>query len=217
MGMALTVPQYTRGGSLRTNVAASRMRMRIRLSPIALALALALAARGLAAQRPSPSTKQHDVSVAVGRDRIDVRFPAIALANTGCPYPRPLADGTTERWYEWQAVADFPDRTSSNNHFMTVALVFALHDGTPLTAARLDSAISATRVTVEEARGEPALTTRQWPVARAWARRESGRVRLHVEGADAVRAYLGAGSDSVSVLWCQRDEQLSFIKTRLRR
>jgi len=170
-----------------------------------------------ATAQPAPAPKARDVSVVVARDRIDVRFPAIALDNTGCMESTRLPSGATGRWYEWQVVADFADRTYPNNHFMSVLLFFGLPEGVPLTAARLDSAITATPITVDEARGEPPSTARQWKPTRSWARRERDRVHLHVEGADAVRAFTSTRADSVSVLWCQRDESMSYVRMPLRR
>jgi len=169
------------------------------------------------AQASTSERKPHDVSVIVSRDKLDVRFPAIALGNSGCMETNRRPSGGTDRWYEWQATADFPDREYPNNHFMSVLLFFGLPEDAPLTAARLDSAIAATPITVDEARGEPPSTARQWKPVHAWARREGNRLRLHVEGRDAVRAFLSTGTDSVSVLWCQRDESMSYVHTRLQR
>jgi hypothetical protein len=184
---------------------------------IFLATVLAVTSQRAMAQASTSARKPPDVSVVVSRDRLDVRFPAIALGNTGCMETNKLPSGATGRWYEWQATADFPDRKYPNNHFMSVLLFFGLPEDTPLTAARLDSAIAATPITVDEAQGEPPMTARQWKPARAWARREGGRLHLHVEGSDAVHAFLSTGADSASVLWCQRDESMSFVQARLQR
>jgi hypothetical protein len=181
-------------------------------------MAASLAVSQLAsAQSATPSAKAREVSVVAGRDWLDARFPEIALDNTGCGGTDQLPSGVTGCWYQWQVTAYFPDSHYPYNHFISVILFFGLPENVPLTDARLDSAIAATPITVDEARGEPALNRKQWTPKRAWARRERGRLHLRVEGAEAMQAFFRARADTVSMLWCQRDESVSAVETRLRR
>ena len=177
----------------------------------------ALTSQRAIAQSATPSAKAREVSVVAGRDWLDARFPAIAVDNTGCGGTDQLPGGVTGRWYQWQVTATFPDSNYPYNHFISVILFFGLPENVPLTDARLDSAIAATPITVDEARGEPALNAKQWSPKRAWARRERGRLHMHVEGAEAMQAFFRTRADTVSVLWCQRDESVSSVETRLRR
>src|SRR5215213_5806102 len=95
---------------------------------------------------------------AIGQDWLEVRFPGIALANTGCMYPDTLRSGEIRRWYQWRVTADFPDHQYPNNHFVGFYVFFGLPDSVPLTAARLDSALATVQLTVDEARGDPPMT-----------------------------------------------------------
>lgn len=61
------------------------------------------------------------------------------------------------------------------------------------------------------------MTARQWKPVHAWAKREDGRLHLHVEARDAVRAILSTGADSVTVAWCQREDMMGFARARLQR
>lgn len=184
---------------------------------LTLAALLTLRSGRAVAQSTPQSAKGNEVAVASGRDWLDAWFPAIALDNTGCTGTDRLPGGEVRRWYQWQVTSDFGDQQYANNHFMSAILFFGLTESAPLTDARLDSAIAATPITVGEAMGEPALTRRKWSPKRAWARRENGRLHLRVEGKEAVRAFLRTRADSVTVLWCQRDDIVSAIQTRLQR
>ena len=172
--------------------------------------------RGMAQDRMTPR-RAVTAEASVGADWLDVRFPKIALANTGCGYTEVQSDGLRQRWYQWQVIADFGDRAYPNNHFMAIDVLFRLPDSLPLTDGLLDSALAATRITVDEAAGEPPMTGRQTQPARAWARREAGRLHMRVEGRAAIESFKRARADSVTVGWCQRDESLSFVRVPLRK
>jgi len=186
--------------------------------PVAVSVALlTLGAGGLAARSSAPPPAPARAEATVGSDWLDVRFPRITLANSGCGDTDLLPSGVRQRWYQWRVTADFPDRNYPNNHFMGVYVFFGLPDSLPLTDLRLDSAIAATPITVDEAMGEPPMTATQVKPERVWARRESGRLHLHVEGRKAVEAFLRARTDSVDVGWCQRDEALTYLRIALKR
>ena len=113
--------------------------------------------------------------------------------------------------------ADFPDSRYPDNHFMGVYVFFGLPDSVPLTAARLDSALAAVQLTVDEFRWDPPRTAARVVPSRAWARREGDRLLLRVEGREAIRAFLRAQTHSVDVGWCQRNEYLTATRVPLAR
>jgi hypothetical protein len=183
----------------------------------ALAALIALDAGHLAAQGTAPARRPAKANASVGADWLDVHFPSLPLANTGCGNVDVMPDGKRVRWYQWHVTAQFPEARYPNNHFMAVYVFFGLPDTVALTDRRLDSALAATSITVDEAIGEPAIGGSKLKPERAWARREPGGLHLRVEGRDAVTAFLRARTDSVAIGWCQRDDQLSFVNVPLKK
>lgn len=151
-------------------------------------------------------------------------FPALAPDNIGCAGVDSLPPPARRRYY-WLATATYPGSRYPRNHFQQVALDFTLAPRASPTRARIDSAFAAARVDVTEAAGEPPMTVRTVSPERASASLEATivegqpawRARVVVEGRDALRAFLSAGTDSVSLGWCQRDQWLTFLKVPLER
>ena len=191
--------------------------MRLAAALAALAALIALGAGRLAGQGPAPARRIAKADASVGADWLDVHFPWIARANTGCGSVDVLSDGKRVRWYQWYVSAEFPDAKYPNNHFMAVYVFFGLPDTVALTDRRLDSALAAKPITVDEAIGEPAIGGSSVKPAHAWARREPGGLHLRVEGRSAIKAFLRARTDSVAVGWCQRDEMVSSVNVPLQR
>lgn len=138
-----------------------------------------------------------------GRWWIDVEFPPIAVQQGGCSGYIPTTDHVNDRAYLWNVIARFPDAIYPVDHIMQVHIQFWLPRSMPLTRARLDSALAAQRLEVEELTGEPPRAIRRLAPRRAWARLERGRLHVRVEGEAATRAFLRARSDSVTLGWCQ--------------
>lgn len=151
-------------------------------------------------------------------------FPALEPDNVGCAAVDSLPPPARRRYY-WLATATYPDSHYPRNHFQQVALDFSLPPAVGPTRPRLDSVFAATRVQVAESEGEPPMTVRTVMPDRSRASIErtvvAGRsawlIRVVVEGDEAVRAFLSAGADSVSLSWCQRDQWLTFIAVPLER
>ena len=149
-------------------------------------------------------------------------FPALEPDNVGCAGVDSLPPPARRRYY-WLATARYPGSHYPRNHFQQVSLAFSLAPAVAPTRARLDSMFAATRVQVAEAGGEPPMTVRTVMPERSRASLErtaiAGRVawitRVVVEGEAAVRAFLSAGADSVSLNWCQRDQWLTYIAVPL--
>ena len=149
-------------------------------------------------------------------------FPAIEPDNVGCAGVDSLPLPAHRRYY-WLATADYPGAHYPRNHFQQVALDFTLAPEVAPTRARLDSAFAAQRVQVAEAAGEPPMSVHTASPERARAILEpivtagkcEWRVRVVVEGRDAVQAFLASGADSVSLGWCQRDQWLTYLSVPL--
>ena len=188
--------------------------MRVAAALVAL---IVLGAGRLAGQGAAPARRVALASASVGADWLDVHFPWIARANTGCGNVDVMPDGKRVRWYQWHVTAQFPDAKYPNNHFMAVYVFFGLPDTVALTDRRLDSALAATPITVDEAIGEPAIGGSKMKPERAWARREPGGLHLRVEGRDAIKSFMRARADSVAIGWCQRDEMVSSVNVPLKK
>lgn len=151
-------------------------------------------------------------------------FPALEPDNIGCAAVDSLPPPARRRYY-WLATAAYPGSRYPDHHFQQVALDFTLAPRVSPIRARLDSAFAAVRIDVAEAAGEPPVTRRTVSPEHASASleaiivegRPAWRVRVVVKGRDAVRAFLSAGTDSVSLGWCQRDQWLTFLRVPLDR
>jgi hypothetical protein len=151
-------------------------------------------------------------------------FPALEPDNVGCAGIDSLPFPAGRRYY-WLATATYPDSHYPRNHFQQVALAFSLAPLVAPTWPRLDSVFAATRVQVAEAGGDPPMIVRTVTPERssaslertAVAGRSAWRIRVVVEGGAAVRAFLSAGADSVSLSWCQRDQWLTYLLVPLER
>ena len=181
-------------------------------------LVLALASRGsLASQTADPAPRwayedsTWDVSFTITKRKIEIRFPEMPLALIGCPYPDSLR-GVPERGYQWQVTNQFSADSSARgtSHFMFAGAYFRLPTSLELTAERLDSALAAAEITVDEAGGEPPMRINSMTPARASLRRVAGRVVLSIEDPAAVRAFRRTGGSQASIFWCQRDIRMNF-------
>jgi hypothetical protein len=154
---------------------------------------------------------------------LEFDFPAIAPANVGCRLddsPRPAS-----RRYYWLATAQYPGIHYPDNHFQQTGVSFNLPPSAPATLQRLDSAIAAQQILVNEAGGEPPMTLKSTRPARtrvtiepiAVGAAQFWRVHLLVEGRDAVEAFLRPHADSVSLGWCQRDGFMTYRDVPLER
>lgn len=155
--------------------------------------------------------------VEAGRDWLEVRFPPAPLDSVGCDRVLTTPDGRRRRLFQWHVAARFPDSRHPQNHFAAVYVDFLLPVAAELTAARLDSALAAQRPVVDEMRGEPPMPRDSTVPARAWVRREGDRVRLRMEGAQAVGAFMRTGADSADVGWCRLGEPERTARVPIRR
>jgi hypothetical protein len=135
---------------------------------------------------------------------LDVLFPPLELKSLGCFYGQPLLDDGPSRRYVWSVVSRFVISAPGDDHFMRILVSFDLPKEVELTPARLDSALATLLIDVEENVAEPLRTTRRIAPTRASATLDSGRLKVHLEGEQAVQAFLSARSDSLSLGWCQR-------------
>jgi hypothetical protein len=159
-----------------------------------------------------------DGAAAVGPDWAELLFPPVELSNTGCahtnafpPHREPM------RGYYWGAQTRFVDAfTGPTDHYTALGVGFALPDRVPITDARLDSALAVADLRVTEDKGEPPGPIDIVTPRRAWARREGRRVRIRIEGKEAVAALLRPRGDSIDLRWCRREEAYVFpSRTRI--
>lgn len=168
--------------------------------------------------RIGPPRPEWTGRVAVTGAMLVFEFPAIDPDNVGCAGVDSLPLPARRRYY-WIATADYPGADYQRNHFQQVALDFTLAPAVAPTRARLDSAFAAQRVQVAEAAGEPPMLVHTVRPERAraileptvTAGKSEWRVRVVVEGRDAVQAFLASGAASVSLGWCQRDQWLTYL------
>ena len=168
------------------------------------ALLLALAT-GLAGAQAATSLTQRLPSVVATPNRIEVAIPLASLDSTGCGEPDSPASGNRKLRLFWLVSSHFKGATYPDNHFMQFGVHFYLPESSsPLSAVRLDSALRAQTVSVSEAAGEPPMGVTSFRSTSAGARLVNGEVRLFVEGAEAVSAFLSARMDSTNVAWCAK-------------
>lgn len=183
---------------------------------ILLAMFLAPVSR-LASQTVDPAPRwayedsTWDVSFAITKREIEVQFPEVPLALIGCPYPDSVR-GFPERGYQWQATTRFDDAhpEGASSHFMFAGAYFRLPVALELTRERLDSALAAATITVDEAGGEPPMRIGSMTPRRSSLRMVAGRVVLSIEDPKAVRAFRRTGAPEVTIFWCQRDIRMNF-------
>jgi hypothetical protein len=134
------------------------------------------------------------------------------------------------RRYYFLASNDFPSSGNADNgviqpgkgvilpdsHFMVAGVSEWVSPTMVVTRSRLDSLLSASELTVDEAGGEPPMTMQRIRPADAQARFEDGRVVVEIAGRAAVSAFLAAGRDSVRLSWCERGDFLSSLFVPLR-
>ena len=187
-----------------------------RFSALTTAL-IALAGRSAEAQSGWPSGPVlPDGPVTVGRDWAEVVFPPLDLRRTGCPQVIDYLPQGPVRRYGWGTQTRFADATGQVDHFTTLFLLFQLPAQVPITDARLDSALAAADLRVEESRGEPPMPIAVVKPRKAWARREGRSVRIRIEGEEAVQALLKPRSDSIDIDWCRRDDTTFVGPSRTR-
>ena len=121
------------------------------------------------------------------------------------------------RVYYWGSQTRFVDAfTGPTDHFTSLVARFELPDRVPITDARLDSALAAADLRVVESKGEPPFASEIVTPRRAQARREGRRVRIRIEGKEAVAALLRPRGDSIDVNWCRRDDTTYVFPRRTR-
>jgi hypothetical protein len=165
----------------------------------------------------TPSEAQAAVngsSATTGRWWVEVTFPALELRRMGCPQPG-IGPRRRERPYLWRLIARFRDAKYPEDHFMQIGLQFWLPDSVRLTPARLSRALRSTSLEVDELKGEPQQSIGKVAATHAVATWHGGRVKFRVEGETATRAFLRARSDSLTLAWCQRDLDASYIQVPL--
>ena len=157
-------------------------------------------------------------------NRLDIDYPVIAANNVGCAKVDSIEVEPTRRYY-WLATAGYPGSRYPDNHFIQVALDFTLSPAALPTRAKLDSAFKAGGVVVREAAGEPPFIGRTVRPERATVilspellpdsagGERAWRLRVSIEGAEAIGAMLEAKADSLSLGWCQRDQWLTTTIT----
>jgi hypothetical protein len=156
---------------------------------------------------------------------LDVVFPAVAADNVGCALLNPPAERPARRRYYWLATAQYPGVRYPNNHFQQVGINVELPPEVVPTKARLDSALRASRVRVSEGAGEPPMQVGAVIPERVRTEIDTLtvdgqrmlRVHLAIDGKEAVRAFLAARTDTISLGWCQRDRSLTFLAVPLDR
>lgn len=189
---------------------------------VACALVIALLASGgrlVAAQELKLYSEiLPDGAASVGPDWAELVFPPLELSNTGCfradsfpPHREPM------RAYGWGAQTRFVDAfTGPTDHYTTLGAGFLLPARVPLTDALLDSALAVADLRVMEDKGEPPGPIDIVTPQRAWARREGRRVRIRIEGKEAVAALLRPRGDSIDLNWCRRQDTTYVFPRRTR-
>jgi hypothetical protein len=170
----------------------------LRSSWIIIAAGLTIAIRPGAAQVPS-------VRVDSSRARLEVTFPVLPLAESGCRFVAHVP-GVTGRSYEWRAWANFREPRYPENHFFQLAFEFHFPDEIALTEARFDSIVAVTPIRVAELHGEPPIFGPDFPLDQASLHRGLDRLTLLVQGREAVDALLRTRADSLAVSWCERNQ-----------
>lgn len=159
----------------------------------------------------------------VNGDRMDLEFPVIAANNIGCGHVDTLGI-TRRRRYYWIASTSYPESRYPNNHFQQIALDVGLPPAMLPTRARLEYFLRSDSVVVREAAGEPPMITNTLRPDSARVLLQptvlqgepAWRMRISISGA-AVNAFLATREDTVSLLWCQRSQWLTYIRVPLQR
>jgi hypothetical protein len=125
-------------------------------------------------------------------------------------------EGTVRRFY-FLASNSFPSSRYPDNHFMITGVNAYVSPTMKITSARLDSVLHVSELTVDEAAGEPPMYVRRTMPTFAVASYDGIRVVIDIAGEEAVKAFLAAGRDSVSLSWCERGTTLSYLSVPLRR
>jgi hypothetical protein len=156
-------------------------------------------------------------AVIVRGDSIEVTFPPLALSETGCSYIDSTGPTAGRRRIFWMASSTFADSKYPMNHFMSAFVNFYLPQSAEITRERLDSALAVERFAVDESAGEPPMTRQVYSPDGSRAELAGSQMHFTIHGKEAVAAFLSPKVDSVSLLWCQRDQVLSFVIVPLQR
>lgn len=214
---------YQTSSTLRADT--RQMGSRLRLLIGAVALVFVQAACATASRRPDSLERSDSVprpplrgaSASFTTTRLRVAFPRIPLDSLGCGTLDSMpGEGTVRRFY-FLASNRFPSSRYPDNHFMITGVNAYVSPTMKITSARLDSVLHVSELTVDEAAGEPPMNVRLIMPTFAVARYDGIRVVIDIAGEEAVKAFLAAGRESVSLSWCERGTTLSFLSVPLRR
>jgi hypothetical protein len=156
-------------------------------------------------------------AVIVRGDSIEVTFTPLALSETGCSEIDSVGRFAGQRRLFWSASMTFPDSHYPANHFMDAYVDLYFPAATVLTRQLVDSALRAQQITVEEAKGEPAILGGEFPPERSRAELAGSQVHFSIKGKTAAAAFLRPRADSVELIWCQRGQVTSSLTVPLQR
>ena len=137
-------------------------------------------------------------------DTLLVQFPVRRMEDLGCRGGYYMSQDSAHRWYHWYVVMRFPWGDYPDNHMMGIYASIKL----PVeTAARmLADSIDHAEVMVVERRGEPPRPLKEIRPQDVRVTMDASRVQMRIVDADAVKAFLAPGADSVVAGWCEGED-----------
>jgi hypothetical protein len=147
---------------------------------------------------------------------LTIDFPLIAADSLGCGA---VYTADSSRRFTWIAAFNYDTQSSLTRvNSQNFVLIFGLPVIAQLSAARLDSATRSGWFRFEHASGDPPMTSGSRELKTGEARlstatldgRQAWRMRFNISDSIAVRTALRARSDSVTLVWWQRDESPAF-------
>ena len=137
-------------------------------------------------------------------DTLLVQFPVRRMEDVGCPGEYYMSPDSAHRRYHWYIAMRFPWGDYPDNHMMGVYASITLPVGTA--AQMLADSIGHAEVKVVERRGEPPLPLKEIRPQDARVTLDASRVQMRIVDADAVKAFLAPGADSVVAGWCEGED-----------
>lgn len=137
-------------------------------------------------------------------DTLLVQFPVRRMEDLGCSGGYYMRQDSAHRWYHWYVVMRFPWGDYPDNHMMGVYASIKLPVKTA--AQMLADSIEHVEVSVVERRGEPPRLLKEMRPQDARVTMDASRAQMRIVDADAVKAFLAPGVDSVAAGWCEGED-----------
>lgn len=137
-------------------------------------------------------------------DTLLVLFPVRRMEDLGCTGGYYMSRDSTHRLYSWFVTMRFPWGDYPDNHMMGVYASIKLP--VKRAAQLLADSIRHAEVLVLERRGEPPQVRKEIRPESARVTIEASRVQMRIVDANAVKAFLAAGTDSVFAGWCEGED-----------